>query len=827
MLPKTRRQPIECYHCNLPVPDAGQFQLSVADDVREFCCAGCMAVSDIINQSGLSGYYRQRALPAIRPTDETGSPDDAFAGFDHASVQAGWVHNLDEKTCEATFLLAGMNCGACVWLIETYLQKIAGIQSAQINFSNNQMKLVWHPQQVKVSDMMRAVARIGYQTQPYTREARYQLLDQQRNQLLKRLGVAAALGMQVMVLSVALYSGDWFGIDENIATFLRRVSLLLVLPIFAYSAKPFFKGAIDSLRSGRAGMDVPVSLGILLAFFASFWATVENSGEVYFDSIAMFVFFILGARYIELNTRIRGSRAMEPLTSAVPVIADKIVDQSSNNTQRVPVAELHSGDLVLVKPGSIIPVDGEIVEGASSFNESLLSGESHPLLKKVGDAVIAGSINVDQAVSIRVSQSGNETVLSSIQRLADKAAMEKPRITQIAEATAGWFIAAVLLVALVLAVSGIVGDNPDWLATTIAVLIVSCPCALSLATPLALSAGSNAMIEKGLFVARQHALETLARVDHVVFDKTGTLTDGNLSLVQVQALAGLDSGQCTVIAAALESQSNHPVAQSLRQHAQQMTTLSASDLTNFAGAGVCGRVQQIKYYLGSADFLREQNPLLKIDADVLQHWYQEDKISILLADRNRLLAVFMFSDEIKPGATGLIEALHRRGIRTSLLSGDRHQLVNYVAQQLGIDSVYSECRPQQKADILEQLIDEGDIVAMVGDGINDAPALSLAHLSVAVARDINLSSVDADIVMMNPHIEALTSAIDQARRSREVIRQNVIWALLYNFTAIPLAIMGLVPPWLAAIGMSLSSVVVVLNSSRLSRLKAAVNVGNN
>jgi Cu2+-exporting ATPase len=827
MLPETKNEPVGCYHCNLPVIEAGRFQLLVADESRDFCCAGCMAVSETINGSGLSSYYRQRERPAIKPEDETSYEINQFRGFDHASVQVDWVQNLDENTSEATFLLVGINCAACVWLIETYLQKTAGIQSAQINFTSNQMKVVWDPQRIKVSDIMLAVARIGYQAQPYTREARYQLLDAQRNQLLKRLGVAAALGMQVMVLSVALYSGDWFGIDENIDTFLRRVSLLLVLPILVYSAKPFFKAAVTSLRSGRAGMDVPISIGILLAFIASFWATVENSGEVYFDSIAMFVFFILGARYIELNTRIRGSRVMEPLTSAVPVIADRLVDTNANNTQRIPVAELQSGDLVLVKPGSVVPVDGQIVEGTSSFNESLLSGESHPLVKKIGESVIAGSINVEQLVTIRVSQSGDKTLLSSIQRLADRAAMEKPRITQFAEAIAGWFIAAVLLIALLSLVSGFIGGNPDWLTTTIAILIVSCPCALSLATPLALSAGSNAMIEKGLFVARQHALETLARVDHVVFDKTGTLTRGDLSLVRIQALAELSAEQCTAIATALELQSNHPVAQSLRLHTRAMTTPAASDLKSFTGAGVCGRIEQRNYYLGSANFLGEQNPQLKIDPDVQQDWYQADKISILLADQNRLLAVFMFSDEIKPGATGLIDSLHRQGIRTTLLSGDRRQLVKQVARQLGIDSVYEECQPRQKAEVLQQLIDQGDIVAMVGDGINDAPALSLAHLSVAVARDINLSSVNADVVMMNPHIEVLTNAIAQARRTRWVIRQNVIWALLYNFSAIPLAFMGLVPPWLAAIGMSLSSVVVVLNSSRLSRLKPAPKLESN
>ncbi len=666
---------------------------------------------------------------------------------------------------------------------------------------------------------MQAIERIGYRAQPYTREARFKMLDQQRRQLLKQLGVSAALGMQIMVISVGLYTGDWYGMDADIATFLRRVSLLLVLPILIYSAKPFFRGTISSLRSGRAGMDVPISLGISLAFVASLWATIENSGDVYFDSIAMFVFFILAARYIELNTRINGSRAMEPLTSAVPLIADRRLNMAGNEVESIPVAELRSGDLVLVKPGAVVPVDGTIIDGASSFNEALISGESRPMLKKPGETVIAGSINIEQVVTVDVSQTGEHTVLSSIQQLADRASLEKPRITRLTEAVAGWFIAAILFIALLSVVFGLLSGNPDWLSRTIAVLVVSCPCALSLATPLALSAGSSAMISKGLFVARQHTLETLAKVDHLVFDKTGTLTNGELSLVRVETLGALDATQSTEIAAALESQSNHPIARSFMHHARQTKTVVVSDLKSVTGAGVSGRIDNTNYYLGSAEFIKQQNSRLEIDPLTMEDYFQVDKISILLADQNQLLAVFMFSDEIKPGAIDLIAYLHRQGIRTTLLSGDRRQLVEHVARQLGIDSIYAECRPQQKAEVLEQLIDSGDIVAMVGDGINDAPALSLAHLSVAVARDINLSSVNADMVMMNPHIETLINAISQARRTLSVIRQNVSWALLYNASAIPLALVGLVPPWLAAIGMSLSSVVVVLNSSRLLRLK--------
>ena len=819
MSQNTKTTSSDCYHCGLPVPDVGQFRLPVADQNREYCCAGCLAVSEVIVNSGLLGYYRNRSLPAFKPgTKANGSGE--YRGFDHVSVQADWVKYQDEHKAEASFLIVGINCAACVWLIETYLGEIPGVQSVQINFSNNLMKLVWDPQQLKVSEILQAVSRVGYQAQPYTREARYRLLDQQRRQLLKRLGITAALAMQIMVISVALYSGDWFGINAEIASFLKRVGLLLVVPIMVYSAKPFFRGAISSLTLGRAGMDVPISLGILLAFGASFWAIVQDSGEVYFDSIAMFVFFILGARYIELTTRIQGSRAMESLTAAIPAIANRVSD---DHIEKVPVAELLPGDLVQVNPGAVVPVDGQIVEGQSDFNESLLTGESLPVARKTNDLVIAGSINIEQPVKLRVIQSGEETVLSSIQQLADAAAMDKPRITQIAESIAGWFIAAVLVIAFASLVSGLLGDNPDWLPRTIALLVVSCPCALSLATPLALSAASSSIVSRGLFVVRQHALETLARTTHIIFDKTGTLSNGELSLAKVLPLAELTPKQCTAIAIALEAQSDHPIARSIRQKKSNNPIPPAVEVRHHAGAGISGQVETQNYLLGSLKFLKQQNSKLPVDSIQSETSDQQDKIIIYLADQERIVAAFLFEDEIKPGAFELIDYLHRQGIATSLLSGDRVELVRQVAEQLKIESFHAECLPQQKLEVIRQLIEKGDIVTMVGDGINDAPALSLAHLSIAVAADINLSSANADMVMMNRHIEELGTALTQARRTRSVVRQNVIWALMYNFTAIPLALIGLVPPWLAALGMSLSSVVVVANSSRLLRLRIKGN----
>ena len=827
---------LACFHCGLPVITAGEFVDIQGNEPRQFCCAGCMAVASVISGAGLERYYRLRDAPGQKPDQQE---QDEYVVFDNDLLQKTWVRKTGED-CQAQFLVDGISCAACVWLIENWLTRLPGIKSADINFSTNRLALEWDPRQIRVSEILQEIHKIGYQALPYTREARIELLDRQRSLLLKRLGVAAALGMQVMVISVALYAGDWFGMDPAIAGFLKKVNLLLVIPVLLYSARPFFQGAWRSLKTRSPGMDLSVSLGIGLAFLGSLWATIYQRGDVYYDSVVMFVFFLLAARYLELSSRIKGSRLMEPLASIVPATATRIVGIGDGaSTRNVAVAELTRDDRVLVGLGQVVPADGIILNRQSRFDESLLTGESVPVPRKMGDQVLAGSINIEQPVTIRITSRPGDTVLSSILRLADLANISKPRITRLAERISGWFVLSIISVATLVAARGIWAGDSQWLPVTIAILVVTCPCALSLATPLALVAGANSLMHHGVYVVSSHALETLNRVNHFVFDKTGTLTLGEPDVDQVYPLASVDREQCLMIAASLEQGSSHPLGKSLLRAAQHLQLRFARDATFYPGCGLCASLDDTSpgdkstgtaspdsespatrtYCLGSIDFIRSRMNRLSwrsLERDFQRKVNDEEQPAIVLAGTDGPVAVITFTDKIRTGAGEFISYLKRQHIPSCLMSGDRDAPARSVADRLGIEEVHSSCKPKHKLCLLDQLIDQGKIVAMVGDGINDAPAMSKAHLAIALARNINLASANADMVLANSDLGVLIAARRVAQKTFAIIRQNIAWALLYNTCAIPAALLGYVPPWLAGIGMSLSSVIVVLNASRLS-----------
>ena len=799
-----------CFHCGLPVTTAGEFRIGTADGPREFCCAGCLAVSEVISAGGMERYYALRDAPGNRPE---AVDRQEFLVYDHPRLQQGWLVRKHHHA-EAEFLVDGIACAACVWLIEHWLSRLPGVESVHVNFSTHRLGIRWDPSRTRVSDLLMAVHRVGYRALPYTREARRSLEESQRRELLKRVGVAAALGMQVMVISVALYAGDWFGIEPALADFLRRVNLLLALPIVGYAAQPFFRGAWRGIRSRSPGMDLPVSLGIGLAFAGSLWATVTGRGDVYYDSIAMFVFFLLGARYLELGARLKGARAMDALAAVVPGTARRRRDD--NTLETVPAAETEAGERLLVRAGEVVPADGVIDEGASSFDESLMTGEDRPVSRGPGDPVMAGSVNISQPVTVTITSRPGATVLDSILRLAERAHGDKPRIARLAERVSRWFVLGVVLLASAVAVSGLWLGNPAWLPTTIAILVVTCPCALSLATPLALHAGTGNLVRRGVHVVRGHALETLNRADHVVFDKTGTLTRAAMTLDRITTPGQMDSGEALRIAAALEQESTHPLARPLLEAAGDGPLPPVTDFVNVQGRGVLGRVDGKDYRLGSAAFVAESTDGLPSGEGAEACADDADSL-VMLGEASGLAATFRFRDEIRPGAPGLVRQLRAEGAGISLLSGDRPGAVRRIAREAGIDDARGGCLPQQKLDALDTLIAEGRVVAMVGDGINDAPALARAHLGVAMARNVNLASASADMVITAEDLGALGDARRIARRTFRIIRQNITWALAYNILAVPAALAGMVPPWLAGIGMSLSSVVVVLNASRLGR----------
>jgi Cu2+-exporting ATPase len=551
-------------------------------------------------------------------------------------------------------------------------------------------------------------------------------------------------------------------------------------------------------------MDLPVSLAIGAAFVASAWATVTGRGDIYFDSVTMFTFFLLAGRFLEMGARHRAGQAAEELVKLLPATAARLTGAGE---ERVPVGDLGPGDRVLVRPGEAVPADGGVLEGRSSVDESLLTGESLPQLRTPGDALIGGSVNNESPLVMRVERVGEATVLSAILRLLDRAQTEKPAVARLADRVAGWFVAALLVLAAGVAWWWWQHDPVHAFAVTLSVLVVTCPCALSLATPAAVTAATGALTRLGVLTTRGHALETLARVTHVIFDKTGTLTEGRLRLARVDRLADLSRERSLEIAAALERASEHPIARALCAECAPQAIAAAVSAT--PGCGVEGVVDGKRYRVGTLGFVRA---LQKGDAGPPPG---PQSAGVVLGDESGILARFRLADRLRDGAVETMERLGSLGITIELLSGDGPDEVQRVAGLLGIAQFRARCLPREKLARIRELQRAGAVVAMVGDGVNDAPVLAAAQVSVAMGGGTQLAHASADMVLLSEQLPHLADAIQTSRRTLSIIRQNLAWALVYNVVALPLAAAGWIAPWMAAIGMSTSSLVVVVNALRL------------
>ena len=805
-----------CYHCGQPIPDDVDLSVEIGGTGRAMCCHGCRAVAQSIVDNGLEDYYRSRdALPASQ-REAVPAILEQLALYDHAEFQKSFVRQLGETEREASLLLEGITCAACIWLNEKHIGSLAGVTAVDINYATRRARVRWDEAQIKLSDILAAIASIGYRAYPYDAAKNEEISRKERRDALWRLWVAGFGMMQVMMYAYPVYIADG-DMTADIESLMRWASLLLTAPVVFYSSAPFFRSAWRDLKLHRVGMDVPVALGVGAAFLASCWATVTQQGEVYFDSVTMFVFFLLGGRYLEMTARQKALSVTEALAKLLPAFAQIMpnfpVDRS---TQQCVVADLRPGDVVLVRPGEVMPADGRVVEGVSCANESLLTGESRPVPKSPGMRVTGGSINAESPLVVRVEEVGEETRLSAIIRLMERAAAEKPKIVELADRIASYFVAALLLVALAVAVGWYFVDPSKALWITVSVLVVTCPCALSLATPIALTVAAGALAKDGLLVTRGHAIETLARATHFVFDKTGTLTTGRMRLVDVLATASLPQDECLSIAAALEQASEHPVANALRTAAVDRTMPLVENALSEAGQGIEGVIAGCRFRIGRPDYvLRLSGGSLP---DVAAAWLESGDTVVVLGDASACLALFRLGDEIRPEAKPLIEALHEKGRQVVLLTGDAPSVAGRVAGTLGIADVRAGATPQGKHDCVSQLHGEGAIVAMVGDGVNDAPVLAQAQVSIAMGGGAQLARTQADFVLLSENLDHLRRGMLRGEKTLRVIRQNLWWSFAYNFVALPLAIAGFVTPWMAGIGMSASSLLVVLNSLRIQRL---------
>jgi len=803
---------VQCFHCNEPADGYPPITLELDGAVRHFCCEGCKAVCQTIRAEGLADFYQHRTAAAVTPKALARSEIQRLKELDHELVQASFVSDNPDGTREAQLLIGGITCAACIWLLENHMAQQPGVSQFTVNHTTQRARLCWVPGETRLSDLLIAIHELGYTARPYQADEAEQALKAEQRSTLIRLTLAGVGTFQSMMLAFPLYFELVSEVSPEFVTFFRWFSLLIATPVVLYSARPFFTNALRDLRTRHLTMDVPVAIAIGLAYGASAWVTVFGGEEVYFESVCMFTFFLLLGRFIETRARYRAGLTGSALGGFRSDVAARI---TADGTELVPAHSLSSGERIRIRPGETLPVDGIIVSGHSTLDEAVLTGEYLPETRTTGDRVYAGSVNGENPLDVEVTGAGEKTRLSGILRILDRVQSEKPPVASMADRIAGKFVARVLILAPLVWIGWALAGADNAFDITLSVLVVTCPCALSLATPTAITTATVKLRRIGFLPTRGHTLETLNEIDTIVFDKTGTLTNGRLELLGTRTFGSLDQAECLRLAAGLEQHSEHPIARVFHEFPAE----TVHGVTNRLGGGLTGIWQDNKVFIGHRDFITEQTRLAVPAAS------GATGMEIWLATGDQWLACFSLDDQPRSDARATIQALESRGIRTLLLSGDRSEHVQQIASAVGISTAIGRASPEDKLATIRKLADEGHNIMMVGDGLNDLPSMAGARVSVAMGSAADLTQLQADAVLLGGQLAPLADALETSHATRRVIRQNMGWALGYNLLALPLAAAGMVAPWLAAIGMSVSSLVVVLNALRIGGRPATPDTG--
>jgi Cu2+-exporting ATPase len=798
--------PALCFHCALPVAARSTFQATVLGQVRSFCCGGCQAIALAIVDGGLEHYYQHRSEASANPQDLPLPLPDEWKLLDRAQVQRPFLSQHDGLD-EITLRVDGISCAACGWLIEKHLLGLPSVRQAHLNLSSQRLFVRWQITALPLSQLLEQLRTIGYAAHPWQADKVAERQAAEQRTSLRQLGVAGLLWFQAMMATMATWPEFNLDLSPALHTILRWVAMFLTTPIVFYSCRPFFRGAARDLRHGQLTMDVSVALAIGGAYAAGVWTAISGQGELYFDAVGMFALFLLSGRYLERRARERTAQASAQLIDLMPASCLRL--ESTGISTRVLLSEVRLGERILVPPGAVIAVDGRILSGQSSVDEALLTGEYLPQRRGPGDSVTAGTLNVDSPLTVEVQALGPQTRLSAIVRLLERAQADKPKLAQLADRAARYLVGCSLLAALVVGLAWWQLEPARAFWVVLAMLVATCPCALALATPTALTAATGSLHRLGLLVTRGHVLEGLAQIDTVIFDKTGTLTQGRMSLRAVHPLGALSAEACLQLGAALELHSEHPIAKAF-----EAAPRAAERIENVPGQGLQGWVEGQCLRIGDPLFVARLAGIAPPSPpDEPGQW-------LLLGNCQGALAWLVLDDPLRHDAGRFVEHCQARGWRTLLLSGDRSAQVAMVAATLGIDDARAGLSAQDKLEALRDLQARGHRVLMLGDGINDVPVLAAADLSVAMGSATDLARINADAVLLCNRLGALVPAFAIAHRTRRVIRQNLAWAALYNGLVLPFAALGWVTPLWAALGMSLSSLGVVLNALRLTRHEA-------
>jgi Cu2+-exporting ATPase len=683
---------------------------------------------------------------------------------------------------------------------------LPGVKRVDVNVATSRVCVDWDPAQSELGTILKTVAGAGFKPIPLSGDGAESEFARERRLALKRIGLAGLGMMQVMMYVLGVYVAEPNAIDPAIATYLQYVGMVITTPVLLYSGAPFLTGAWRDLQRRTLGMDVPVAIALWLAFGASVFNTVRGAGETYFDSVTMFIFFLSAGRYVEMMVRQRSLSISEAVARSLPAQVTRL--RADGTTERVPIGRIAAGDTLQIPKGGVIPVDSVLLEGTALVDESLVTGESKPERRKAGEALLGGSLSVAGGIRVVARSDVSGSTLASVVALLERAQGVRPQIARAADRIANGFIAGILVVAAFVVAGWMMYDPSRAFPAALAVLVVTCPCALSLATPVAVAAASTRLARSGLLVTRADALERLARVDVTVLDKTGTLTAGGLSIVESTPLANVDIGRAFGVAAALERASGHPIAALFTAH--QKPQIAAQDIVETDGLGVEGCIEGERWRIGRHDFVAAlASDVAATDGDA----------GVYLGNEMGLVAVFRIGETVRPEAFAAVEKLKELKVSTVIASGDRQEAVDAASAALHLDDAKGRLVPAEKVTLVRELQARGHRVLAIGDGVNDSPALAAADVSCAMGQGSSIAQAAADFLLLNDDLSVMAQAVETARRMLQVIRQNLRWALIYNVAAVPLAAFDLVPPWLAAIGMSASSLVVVLNARRLAMAK--------
>lgn len=801
----------QCFHCGEPIPTGFSAHLEIKGQQEFFCCYGCQAVAELILTDGLENFYQHRTALAAKPKELEADEVTQLKLYDDPLLQEEFVQSSDENNSnkQTSLSISGITCAACIWLLEREISRLKGVVNFSINHSTHKAFIEWDDS-FKLSEALLQARKLGYKAKPYRHHEAKVAAIREKRMAIFRIAVAGIATMQNMMFSIPLYLGMYNDTDTQLIGLFRWVSMFMAAPVVLFSALPFYQAALRSLRSKRLSMDVPVTIAIIIAFLASSYTTITTvptlESDVYFDSVAMFAFFLLVGRFVEMQTRHHFLSDDADMDQLLPETATIIEDGEAKSIVSHRIAK---GDILRIKQGEIAAADGHVIKGQSLFDEAALTGEFLPVSKTENDFISAGTANMENTIEILVSAPAKSSRLSSIVRLIGQAQAAKPKTQTIADNIASYFVALVLLACTATGIYWYFHDSQHVLAITLSVLVVTCPCALSLATPTALTGATAALRKLGFLLAKNHVLEAMSRADDVIFDKTGTLTEGKLNIANIEALSDINEEQALSIATALEQETHHPIARAF----SNTCTLKADQVTHHTGQGISGSIDGVSYYLGSARFIQQ-----KTNCTLVANAHRDPHYShVFLSSDTALIARFDLSDTLRPEAVATVENLIKRGSTVHILSGDQELAVQRIGEALGIEQVYAEQSPEDKLAYVKALQDKGRRVVMVGDGINDLPVLAQADLSIAMGSASDLTKLNSDAILLNEHLEVLAKAFDHAGKTRKIIKENIGWALGYNVCMLPLAMLGLVPPYFAALGMSLSSLIVVFNSTRLRR----------